>query len=483
MNRTPLILRVLAVCAVASFATFGGLSAAGATSAAPAKSPWIIRFVAGTNARAEAVSLRSQGNAVSRIYTSVFPGVAVSLTDTAAAAVARNPKVQMIERDGIVTRSATQSPVTWGLDRIDQRSRPLSGSYSYDFAGAGVSAYVVDTGILATHSDFGGRVRGGFTAIADGNGTSDCNGHGTHVAGTIAGTNYGVAKSASLVAVRVLDCTGSGTWSGVIAGLDWIAADHAFGVPAVANMSLGGGVSATVDSAVQAVIADGVTVAVAAGNSNADACNTSPARTPSALTVAASDSSDTRASFSNFGTCIDIFAPGVSITSAWNNGSTNAISGTSMAAPHVAGVVAVLLSQTPSMLPVDVTSKILALATSGIVSNAGAGSPNRLLFAGPSSTTATAPAAPSSVVATAGVRSASLKWVRGADGGSVVTGQTITIYRGSTRIGTVAVSGSATSATVTGLRQGTSYSFTVRAANSVGTSSESVRSNVVVALR
>jgi subtilisin family serine protease len=474
---------VMSVVAVLAFVSFGFQAEAGAITKAPSKSPWIIQFTAGTDARAEAASLRSQGNPVSRIYSTVFPGVAVNLTDSAAAALARNPKVQIIERDGIATRLATQSPVTWGLDRVDQRSRPLSGSFSYDFSGVGVSAYVIDTGILAGHSDFGGRVRSGFSAIADGRGTSDCNGHGTHVSGTIAGATYGIAKSASLVAVRVLDCAGSGSWSGVIAGLDWVAADHVAGVPAVANMSLGGGASSTVDSAVQALISDGVTVAVAAGNSNADACATSPARVSSALTVGATDSSDTRATFSNFGSCVDIFAPGVSITSDWNNGSTSVISGTSMASPHVAGVAAVLLSQSPAMTPSEITTKVIGLSTSGVVANAGSGSPNRLLYLSTSTNVAVTPSAPSNVTATALSRGATLSWTKGADGGSPLTGQTITIYRGATRVGALSVSAAATSAKVTGLKQGWTYSFTVNASNAVGTSAESARSNLITALR
>ena len=462
------------------------LSVAATVNAAPVQpveSSWIVRFVAGTNAQSEAASLRAQGKAVNQTYSAVFPGVAVSLTDVAAAALARNPKVQIMERDGTVTGSSIQTPVTWGLDRIDQRSRPLSGSYSYDFAGSGVTAYVVDSGILSSHSDFGGRVRSGYTAVADGNGTSDCNGHGTHVAGTIGGTTYGVAKSVSLVAVRVLDCSGSGSWSGVIAGLDWVATDHAAGTPAVANMSLGGGASSTVDSAVQAVIADGVTVVVAAGNSNADACATSPARVPSALTIGATDSADIRASFSNFGPCVDLFAPGVSITSDWNNGSTNVISGTSMASPHVAGAVSVLLSQMPATTPADISAKVVGLATSGVVANAGTGSPNRLLFVSTSTVGASIPSVPSNVLATAGSRSANLTWTKGADGGSALTGQTITVYRGATQVTSVNVAASASSAKVTGLKQGITYAFTVKATNAIGTSSESSMSNVITALR
>jgi subtilisin family serine protease len=247
-----------------------------------------------------------------------------------------------------------------------------------------VTAYVVDTGILASHTDFGGRVAAGWTAVADGNGTTDCNGHGTHVAGTVAGTTYGVAKSATLVPVRVLDCAGSGYNSDVVAGLDWIAANHAAGAPAVANLSLGGAASSTVDAAIQAVLNDGVTTVVAAGNSAVDACTASPARVPGAITVAASDSADKQASFSNFGSCVDLYAPGVGITSAYytSTTATASMSGTSMAAPHTAGAAAVVLSQNPALAPADVAAALVSNATPGVIAGASTGTPNRLLYTG-----------------------------------------------------------------------------------------------------
>jgi subtilisin family serine protease len=326
---------------------------------------------------------RSAGASVRFVYRNALDGFAATLNATAVEALARNPQVARIEADGVVrTTETTQNNATWGLDRVDQRDLPLTQTYTYGATGAGVRAYIVDTGVRPDHVDFGGRVAAGYTAISDGRGTNDCNGHGTHVAGTVAGTTWGVAKAASVVPVRVLDCNGSGTWSGVIAGMDWIAANHPTGTPGVANLSLGGGANSSVDDAVQRVIDKGVTVVVAAGNSNANACNYSPARAPQAITVGATVNNDSRASYSNFGTCLDLFAPGSSITSAWYTGSTatNTISGTSMAAPHVAGAAALLLQGTTGFTPAQATEAIARDATPGKVTSAGSGSPNLLLY-------------------------------------------------------------------------------------------------------
>ena len=327
---------------------------------------------------------RTRGGRIQReSFGRVLNGFTAKLDSQALAAVEQDPAVDFVEQDQVLRLDATQTNATWGLDRIDQRDRPLSTTYSYDKTGAGVKAFIIDTGIRLTHSDLGGRATSGYDAI-DGGSADDCNGHGTHVAGTVGGTTYGVAKSVSLVAVRVLDCSGSGSTSGVIAGVNWVTNNRGTG-PAVANMSLGGGVSGALDTAVNNSINAGVTYALAAGNSNANACNSSPARTPNAITVGATTSSDARASYSNYGTCVDIFAPGSSITSAWytSNSATNTISGTSMASPHVAGAAAVYLEANPSAAPAQVASALIAAATTGKVTNPGSGSPNRLLYSAP----------------------------------------------------------------------------------------------------
>jgi len=338
---------------------------------------------ANVSATAGSIAVR-YGGQVGHTYRHALRGFAVTMPAAAARRLAADPAVARVVQNAEVRAVGTQpNPPSWGLDRVDQRDLPLNAGYTYPNTAPNVTAYIIDTGIRTTHVDFGGRAVWGTNTTGDGNDT-DCNGHGTHVAGTVGGVSYGVAKSVSLVAVKVLNCGGSGTWEGVAAGIDWVTGQHAAGAPAVANMSLGGAANALVDTAVRNSIADGVTYAVAAGNSNADACGFSPARVAEAITVNASDIGDNRAGFSNYGTCTDIFAPGVNITSAWSTGdnATNTISGTSMASPHVAGGAALILSGTPSATPAQVASTMLAAATPNKIVNPGPGSPNRLLFVG-----------------------------------------------------------------------------------------------------
>ncbi|MER6596550.1 S8 family peptidase, partial [Micromonospora purpureochromogenes] len=318
------------------------------------------------------------GGSVADVYSAALTGFSAKMTAGQARRLAADPAVAYVEQDRVVTVQGTQANPPWGLDRIDQRSLPLNASYTYPNTASNVRAYIIDTGIRTTHTDFGGRASWGTNTVDRNN--TDCNGHGTHVAGTVGGNRYGVAKAARLIAVKVLNCSGSGSTTGVVSGINWVTANAV--KPAVANMSLGGGASSAIDNAVTNSVNSGVTYAVAAGNSSANACGYSPARAAAALTVGATTSSDARASYSNYGSCVDIFAPGSSILSAWRTSDTaaNTISGTSMASPHVAGAAALVLSANPSYTPAQVASYLITNATTGRVTNPGTGSPNRLLF-------------------------------------------------------------------------------------------------------
>jgi aqualysin 1 len=335
--------------------------------------------IADAAGRADAL-LQSLGRTPSHVYGHAISGFAAQMTEAEALLLSQDLRVRFVEEDSVMEAIATQSNPPWGLDRIDQRALPLSATYTYTATGAGVNAYIIDTGIRRTHSQFGGRALAGFDAIRDGRNTNDCHGHGTHVAGTVGGATYGVAKAVRLFAVRVLSCTGSGSTSGVIAGVDWVTANHV--KPAVANMSLGGGPSTALDTAVRNSIAAGVAYAIAAGNSNTNASNASPARVSQAITVGSSTRTDGRSSFSNYGSVVDVFAPGSSILSAWYTSDTASatLSGTSMAAPHVAGVAARYLQVAPGAVPAGVRNQIVNNATTNRLSGIPSGTANRLLF-------------------------------------------------------------------------------------------------------
>jgi subtilisin family serine protease len=333
------------------------------------------------SAQAEALTNRFGGE-VAATWDAALNGFSVQLSERAARQLAAHPAVAYVEQDMTFQLEATQNnPPSWGLDRIDQRNLPLNNSYTFPTTASNVHIYILDTGIRTTHNDFGGRAIHGRDAVDNDNNATDCHGHGTHVAGTAGGNSFGVAKGATLVAVRVLNCAGSGSTTSIVNGINWVTGNAIH--PAVANMSLGGGGNnTTMNNAVANSINSGVSYAIAAGNSNSNACNFSPALVPAAITVGATAINDNRASFSNFGTCLDIFAPGQSITSAWftSNTATNTISGTSMASPHAAGVAALILAASPGLSPAQVRNEMVADATTNVVGNPGSGSPNRLLF-------------------------------------------------------------------------------------------------------
>ncbi|MDQ1020744.1 S8 family peptidase [Streptomyces afghaniensis] len=390
-------LGLAAITLSATAALVGGLTALPAQAAAPAegrvlaanspdaiKDSYIVTLKKSAGLKASSAAgkdlVEEYGGSVRKTFGKALNGYSATLSATEARRLAADPAVASVEQNQRVRLAATQSNAPWGVDRIDQASLPLSGTYTYpDSAGSGVTAYVIDTGVRITHQQISGRATYGYDAVDGDTTASDGNGHGTHVATTIAGSTYGVAKKAKIVAVRVLNNSGSGTTAGVIAGIDWVTKNHSG--PSVANMSLGGGASAALDTAVRNSIASGVTYAVAAGNSSTTASSSSPARVAEAITVGATTSTDAKASYSNYGSALDIFAPGSSITAGWHTSdtATNTISGTSMAAPHVAGAAAVYLAGHTSSTPAQVASALVGGATTGKVTSAGSGSPNRLL--------------------------------------------------------------------------------------------------------
>ena len=465
------------------------------------------------------VTLKNGRVLPNRRFSRTFNGAVVELTPRAARdlCLLNDAGLQWVEEDQALTVAPITASVqqmntvasnSWGRDRIDQRSG-TNNTYSYITDGAGVDIYIVDTGILATHSQFGGRVATGFSTIADAIGTSDCNGHGTHVAGTAAGSTLGVAPAANLIPVRVLDCNGGGTVSGVIAGIEWAIGHHTT-TPAVMNLSLGAGKSDSLNAAIDRAFLDGITVVAAAGNSNVDACTVSPAsNVNSALTVGATTTTDARASYSNFGSCLDVFAPGSGITSAWHtsNSATNTISGTSMAAPHVAGLAARYLSAARTAVPSQVMDAIRNEATPNVVTSAGTLSPNRLAYGDPavipatppviapsnpdaatgppgSGTTQapTVPGAPLQPKALSGLTSSWLDWTEASDGGVPITGHVVQIYRKGELVGRVVVDADE-SHTIGNLRAASSHTFAVAAMNAVGVGPFSERSNTIIPLR
>jgi subtilisin family serine protease len=383
-NVVALAMAAVALAACSETPTSTNSGADPAVAAAAARPAIAGRFIVTLKDRTNPAGVAQEhGVRPDFIYTHALTGFAGRISDAARQGLLRDSRVTRVEPDGIATIVTAETGATWGLDRVDQRSSTLNGTYNYTDTGAGVHAYIIDTGILFVHSEFGGRAVSGYDAV-DGGSADDCNGHGTHVSGTVGGATYGIAKNVQLIAVRVLDCGGSGTWSGVIAGIDWVTQHHL--TPAVANMSLGGSANSSVDNAVRNMIASGVATAVAAGNGNfagvaQDACKSTPARVAEAMTIGATDKNDRKASWSNYGNCVDWFAPGVGITSAWNtsNTATNTISGTSMATPHTTGVAALYLEANPSATPSQLRDALYANTTQHVVSSSKTAN-NNLLY-------------------------------------------------------------------------------------------------------
>ncbi len=399
------------VAMLATLALILAVFPATVSAAPPQRDTWIVQLRDDVKPGAAAAGLaKEHGGSVKHIYRHALNGFSFRGSAAAAAALTRNPKVALVEADAEVQLEDTQTNATWGLDRIDQRALPLNGSYLYERTGTGVTAYIIDTGIVPTHQEFGGRASVGTDLVGDGQNGIDCNGHGTHVAGTIGGSTYGVAKDVDLVAVRVFGCTGNTSWTTIIAAIDWVIGHHAAGTPAVANMSISGTGISSVDTATNNLINDGVATAVAAGNGNvlgreANACNYSPARVPAAMTISATDITDKKASWANYGNCVDWFAPGVNITSAWFTSATatNTISGTSMATPHTAGVAALYLETHRTASPAAVRDALFDATTKAVVSSSRTTNNHLLHSLFPGGGGGTAPTAQFSASPTSGV--------------------------------------------------------------------------------
>jgi len=470
--------RAIGMAALLSLAVSAAVGGALPASAAPAdqqaEQRYIVKTDSGSATSGVAQEVRDSGGSVDNVYTEVLTGFSATMSAEQASDLRDDQQVQSITPDRRFHSSGVQTNPTWGLDRIDQRSASRNGSYRYTTTGAGVTAFVVDTGIRTNHSQFGSRATSGYDFVDGDRSATDCEGHGTHVSGTIGGSTYGAAKGVKLVSVRVLDCEGYGWASDIIDGMDWIIAHKPKG-PSVVNMSIGGGSYQLIDRAVERTIAAGIPVVVAAGNEGADACGSSPARVPSAITVAATDSHDERPYWSNYGRCVDVFAPGADVRSASITSTTasEVMSGTSMATPHVVGLVARYLQAHPRATPAQAAAAVAADATTNVVKFAD-GSPNRLLYAKPP---VVAPGKPDKVAVSTSnkAKSATIRWAAPRDNG----GAAVKAYR-VTRNGkdakgagpkTVTVSAQTRKHTFTRLKKGYAYTLTVRAVSSVGTGS------------
>ena len=449
-----------------------------------ATASYIVRFNAGVDPETEAKLLASRDIEFDAALSGTFPGAIATLGPDQLALLSGLSRVATLEVDRRIELTQDRQVSAWGIDRLDQTSPNQNFRFNFAMTGQSVSAYVIDSGIRSTHQEFGDRVLGGFTAINDGSGTQDCNGHGTHVAGIIGGEQYGVAPEVSLIPVRVMDCNGAGLLSGLLAAIDWVAQDVREGERAVVNLSLGAGASPSLDAAINNLSARGITVVAAAGNASVDACGVSPARAPSAITVAASDRNDLFASFSNFGPCVDIIAPGVAIPAAYigSDSEIRQLSGTSMAAPHVAGLVAGLLSEV-ALTPDQVSQALQLVSQQNVVRSVPASTSNYLaqVFAsvpvvGDGETftlSATIPSPPTAIMAKLWFNAARVNWTAASDGGAGIEKYTVRIWENGRLVRKVEVSGNATTARISNLRLRKNYTFTVLATNAVGMSLDS----------